>query len=1046
MKRYFVVFGLLAVMCSLLSCSTTPSLDEEITLGPNAIKVPATQTWTKTDVSVQQGQFMHVEAQGKIEISKWRYFGRNYEYVVGPNGTYDFSTEVERLHWNYPVQPLQAFPLPAAVAGPAPCYALIGKIGEDGDIFLIGRDAVVEAKNSGDLYLGVNDFEIEDNRGDFYAKVDLYNQIPWELVKKDTRKIEKGTGRVGKPVEDPNVLIIYVDGLDYTVLTEMAYKGYLPNIKNLFFDNGINFPYTFSVFPSTTWTTTACVLSGNYSDLTGIKSDAYLDKRVNELRHFFTPFGPLTSSRRISPDIWDNIIDEDPRREKLPTIFSRMEDAKVPIWGSVLPVTPDQIPTFYDETLTKTVRILGTHQIKPKFDEINTEYTVNYVIKFKYDVMYTWLPGADVKSHETPRGQWGAARKQIYLIDKKIGELVDKLKLEGKYDRTYIILYSDHGHMGGKDFINQNFDITNDFFYKSIVDKDGDGELDDGSGLGFNVQWVWHDEALHREHVDKSAHDFMATGSMGYGAAVIYLPYKHKYSRNFRTTNSYYDLAHYQVHPTMKPVNVLNRLLGVDRSETNKFPDMTANKPIDMVIVPAARDNNTTLIINSQGLQGLIEMRNAGNGPRDFEYRYTIISDFDQDQEGNNSYTRLEALTAGGVAAEDPFHYTASPSFRKYIGENLNWFNQFHSGREWLRATKETEYPNAVVTFAHFTKWDESIDNLQGRFAPDFGVTPKRGWNFQSDERLATDHGYPLFDSVRVPFFITGPNIKKGVVNTTPHMNIDMVPTVLEIMGVEYDPKELDGMAVLDIYEEEVQEGPVFVRDERVAFYTDNGLPLYYPTPVAKTGYNLHNIDNPYDLHYLGSDVATSYHQQLLRLTDSILDVAIPGDSVRPFDTATSAIGRSWKEQNPDSLFVQRTSQFAEALRIKQFDVADLLSIIFQFYITANNIDRAQLLIDWIQDVGGDFNRLIGEPIHHGEKGLLPGQVINVPVDGIQFAVYKLKNLAQEVVMRTGYRAAFGIEHGIGRVHNTGLPKTWKTPEIVGQSDDSPFKMLDISE
>ena len=76
----------------------------------------------------------------------------------------------------------------------------------------------------------------------------------------------------------------------------------------------------------------------------------------------------------------------------------------------------------------------------------------------------------------------------------------------------------------------------------------------------------------------------------------------------------------------------------------------------------------------------------------------------------------------------------------------------------------------------------------------------------------------------------------------------------------------------------------------------------------------------------------------------------------------------------------------------------------------------------------------------------MPGQVINVPVDGVQFAVYKLKNLAQEVVMRTGYRAGFGIEHGIGRIHNTGKPKIWKTPEIVGQSDDSPFKMLDISE
>ncbi|MEE9201415.1 MAG: alkaline phosphatase family protein [Candidatus Brocadiales bacterium] len=1016
---------------------------------------------------------MHIVAQGKIEISKWRYLGRNYEYVVGPNGTYDFSDEVKH----------NTFPLAAATAGPAPCYALIGKIGENGDTFLIGRDSVIEATDSGNVYLGVNDFDVADNRGDFYAKIDTYNSLPEEYVVKDTRKIEEGTGAQGKSVEDPNVLILYIDGLNYEVLTEMVYKGYMPNIKKVFFDGGINFPYTFTVYPSTTWTSTACALSSNFSDLTGIKSDAYLDKRVNQMRHFFTPYGPVTAARRMKPGVVGHIVDESPRKVVLPTIFDRAQTAKVPMHSSVLPVLFEQQPFFYDQSLSETLRIAGTHEIKPKFDEINTQFSIDYVIKQKYRIMYVWLPGADERSHESARGQWGESRKQLYLIDKQFSRMIDKLKNEGMYDKTYMFLYSDHGHIGGKDFINQNFDVTNDFFYESIKDMDGDGELDEGSGLGFNVQFVQHDEALHREHIDKSKEDFMAVGSMGYGAAVVYLPYKHKYSRNFDTNNSYYDLTHYQVYPTMKPVNVLDRLLKLDLSEKNKFPGLVANKPIDIITVPVTKDGYTTLVMNSQGLQALIEMRPTGNGKRDFEYRYRVITDFDQDQVGNNNYNTAgvaaaatrpsttgtegiattattEATTATtevtvtttevtvtGVAAEDPFHYTSSPSFLKHIGHKMGWFNEFHSGREWLEATKRSDYPNTVVNFAHNTKWDDSIDNIRDRFSPDFSIMPKKGWNFQTDERLATDHGYPLFESVRVPLFVAGPNIKKGVVNTTPHLILDIMPTVMDTMGIEYPSDELDGKTILDIYEEETEEGVVFVRNERVAFYTDHGLPTYYPPRVDKTGYNMHSLDNPYDMHYLVANVAMAWNTPGVKIIDSITDVIIPGDPVRPLDSATTALGRGFKGDDPNNIFVKRTSQFVEALRIKQFSVSDGISmILFQFYLTQNNFHRANLLIDCIQHVGGDFNKLIGEPFFHGEKGLLPGQVLNAPIDGLQFVLNSTVRRAVEGATRLGYRAIFGAEHAMGAIHNTGVEKTWQTPEVVGRTDDSPFKMLDVAE
>lgn len=1045
MKKNLLLFALLTLVCSLLSCATIP-LEEEITLGPDAIQVPATQAWTKTDIVVQPDQFIHIVAQGKIEIDKWNFFGRDYDYVVGPEGTYNFSDKVRR----------EPFPLAAAEAGPAPCYALIGKIGEDGEPFLIGRETVVRAARAGNLYFGINDFNVEDNRGNFYAKAELYQKLPRELVTRDTRKIEEGKGEQGTPVEDARVVIFYLDGIDYEVLMEMAYKGYLPNIKKHFIDGGINFPYTFTVFPSTTWTSTACTLAGSFNDRTGIKSDAFLDKRAGKIKHFFHPYGPITAARRMKPGFVGHIVDEKPRVEILPTVFDIMERKGLKMYSTVLPVLFDHPPTFYNDVMTKNVRILGTHQIKNKFDKLNSQFAIHHVIKQENLIMYVWLPGVDARSHETPRGQWGASRKEFYLIDRHIGEIIDKLKVEGIYDRTYMILYSDHGHMGGKDFINQAFDITHDFFYKSIIDKNGDGELDEDSGLGFNVRFVQHDESLHREHIDRSKLDFMAVGNMGYGAAVIYLPYKHKYSRNFNQRNSYYDLTHYQVHPTMKPVNILERLFKVDYSERNKFPDVVASKPVDLVIVPVAKD--TTLVINSQGLQALIERRPTGKGNRDFEYRYRIITDFEQDEHGNNTFNVVETTPpvppAEGqgttmVVPEDPLHYTITPSFMKYIHNDLTWLNEFHSGQEWLEATKESEYPDAVVQFAHFTAWDESIKSIEERFAPDFAVTPKKGWNFQTDPRQATDHGYPLFDSMRIPLFITGPNIKKGVVNTTPHRVVDIIPTALRMVGVEYNEDDFDGRAIADIYEEEVEEGPGFVRDEIVEFYTDTGLAMEYEAPeIPELGATMHDIDNPYDLHYLAADIATTFDQRAFRITDSILDLFIPGPPVRPFDTAIGEIAKGFKAGDPDNIIVRRTTQFFEALRIRQFDVTDGISmLLFGFFFTQENFWRANLIIDWTQDVMGDFNRLLGYPFFHGEKGLIPGtKYLNYVIDYPQLFLQRTVKIVLEAFTRLGYRAIFGIEDGLSAFHNATIKKTWQTPEVIGPKQEGPFQLLDISE
>ncbi|MFN3467866.1 MAG: alkaline phosphatase family protein, partial [Candidatus Brocadiales bacterium] len=368
----------------------------------------------------------------------------------------------------------------------------------------MGRNAVIKAPQAGTLYLGINDFNTSDNKGHFLASVGLYKEPPKTLLTWDTRStIDAGQTKPAPAVKDARVIIFYLDGVRYDVMKEMAFKGYLPNIKKYFFDNGVDVVNSFTVFPSTTFTSTACFLTGYFNDMTGIKSDVFLDRHFARVKHFFTPYGPLSAARRFKPGWAGELVDPVTRPESLKALQDHLADSEISYANSALPVLYEHPPLFYQDVMTNKVRYLGLHEIRHKFDQINTQYSLEEVIERKNRVMYVWLPGVDEGCHENARGQFGPARKNMYLIDRHIGSMIDKLKKMGVFDKTYMVLYADHGHVGGKDFINQSFDITNDFFYKSLKDVDGDGVLNGDSGLGFNVRYVEHDEILHREHIDK---------------------------------------------------------------------------------------------------------------------------------------------------------------------------------------------------------------------------------------------------------------------------------------------------------------------------------------------------------------------------------------------------------------------------------------------------------------------------------------------------------------------------------------------------------------
>jgi hypothetical protein len=102
--------------------------------------------WTDTGIDVRSGQTVYFEASGQV---RW---GRDRR--DGPEG-----------EDNSPSNPGRPIPN-------RPAAALIGRIGNSSDFFLIGdEEGPIRLRSSGRLYLGINDDFLPDNSGSFRVVV-----------------------------------------------------------------------------------------------------------------------------------------------------------------------------------------------------------------------------------------------------------------------------------------------------------------------------------------------------------------------------------------------------------------------------------------------------------------------------------------------------------------------------------------------------------------------------------------------------------------------------------------------------------------------------------------------------------------------------------------------------------------------------------------------------------------------------------------------------------------------------------------------------------
>jgi hypothetical protein len=112
-----------------------------------SIRVPGNTTWIATPYTVRRGDRVSFNASGQIQLSD------------NPN---DVAQAAGSLNQRYAA----GAPLPQNFAG-----ALIARIGRSGPFPIGNNTAPIVMPADGQLYLGINDDEVSDNRGDFVVRI-----------------------------------------------------------------------------------------------------------------------------------------------------------------------------------------------------------------------------------------------------------------------------------------------------------------------------------------------------------------------------------------------------------------------------------------------------------------------------------------------------------------------------------------------------------------------------------------------------------------------------------------------------------------------------------------------------------------------------------------------------------------------------------------------------------------------------------------------------------------------------------------------------------
>jgi arylsulfatase A-like enzyme len=972
---------------------------------PDALLIAGNSEWSDTGVDLAAGEAVTITAGGRLRIARLKKPKDDSETEVGPQGTFFYNDALQD----------HDFPLPAAGKGPAPCFALIGRIGH-GKPFFVGSNKSWVAEQSGRLYLGINDFDPAQNQGEFFAQIlkptdvqpaSFRQEVPLEL-----------TG--GGPAPNCSVVVFYIDGLRPDVVEEMAAMNHIPNLKKYFVDGGTYLTNTFTAFPSDTITSNGTMWTGCFSDRHGVKCQVRFSRKRLQSDSFLEPLGPHRSQKLLGPHGLDKVVQETEaaavglvqgkegadnfrasQTSSTPALYDYLRTRGQDWATGVLPIMTEVPPVLWTRSITRFMPYFQAHEAWRYIDDANTHYALRHLIRQYQPVTVIWLPETDSVSHKECRGQFGSTRRTIARADKMVGDVVSELEAQGRLQSTYLILVSDHGHLGGERTHLARFDVANEFFYASrqiTTDKRWVG-----GGLGMSVRQHrtanWHDGDSNRQ--------FVFIDGDSDGAARLFLPRGHFKSNDWSSANRPADLLAYRLAPHLEPINLPASLANASAVHD----DGTQQHPIDLVLMKTGE--NSILISTADRGDAVIERYRSETGQ--WMYRYTPV-------------TGVAPAADGGIV------WQPAPAPEKDplgLSQRVRraFLQKFHDERTWLMVTAGSDYPDGVITLTRHMLWQEGLRIQEQEYAPDLVVTARHGWLFATQNTPGTTHGYPLADSVRATFYVSGPNVRRGARVQAPCRLADLTPTILELTGTNFDIENFDGRPLRNIYE--TPEAPAVAKRqsknphrtvdydddsdakvlERPMYWRDFDLrawrPLVY-TPIqvyGHTPFSINDSNNGWDLNNIAYDAMAIGDWSVFRLVDDLLSPFTPGRTKvdRTIQRAERRVSHNRRPWVGDGV---------QALNVPEVSLSDYS------FTSVGNLRRVDQSVDWLQERGTRLDNKLATKAHR--RTVLGAPVTNTVIDTVQGSAWELYKFAQRIIVVVLDEVVLnGIENGVDRTVNT---------------------------
>lgn len=984
----FPAVSLLAVLAAALS-SVSQSVMADVgrprvleNRSSREINVPANLPWTDTGYDLAIGETLTVLADGRFVASCRDEFGQGTDAPSGPEGRFDVPRGIA----------VQRFPLAAGSHGPAPCFCLIGRIG-DGPPFFVGRRMSDRARQSGRLYLGINDFSHGKNSGTLRATIQIGGEPrPMRIEQRVGRRAE-----CGEPVADSRVVVFYIDGLRPDVVQEMSAMGHLPVISELFVDGGSWLSGAVTAFPSDTITSNGTMWTGCFSDRHGLKGQVRFSRHRLVSESYLEPLGPSRSARLLRPQGIDSLLTDGQRKVRrfvqgeegaqdwyrssvtgTPPIYQFLRSNGQDWSTGLLPLMTELPPLLWTRSMAQELPFLGAHNAWQYVDDSNTSYALKHLLHRRDPVTILWFPETDSVSHKKCRGQFGETRGTIARADALIGRIVEELRATGEFERTYFLLVSDHGHHGGRVQHLKHFDLASDFFYRPReVTQDGRWI---GGGMGVSVRMHRH----WNRHPGQHQREFVFIDGESDGAARIFLPRKSISTRDWSGPNQPGDLLQYRFAQNHGPIDLVRTMAEITEPVSGALV-------VDLVLMKL--NESSILITTADRGQAVIDRKLDKRGR--WIYRYRPVSEAWSDGMGGVFFRPHLAAT------RDPLE------LRTLLEPGV--LDHYYDERTWLNATSRTRYPDSVVALTRHMLWQKNLAERQPEYAPDLVVTARSGWYFGTKSSPGTMHGYPLADSMRASWFVAGPNVRRQTRIDHPCRLADLTPTILRMAGVSFDESWFDGEAILTMFEgrEEIHAGSkesrveaVYWRDLDLAAW--NGID-YSPMPLSPRGpRSINNSDQRFDLNNSIYNVVGVADASVFRIADSILSPRRERSRVLSgrIDSAETRLRRS------DRTWV---AQGVHTLNISEVTLGDYS------FTSLGNLQRVSGTIDWVQGRSEFVTQRVGDP---GKSR--PVTVLDKAIDTSQDGFWELYRFGQRLIVQTLDESILnGIENVVDQSMNS---------------------------